>query len=69
MDLSMALKFIGICIPFLLATVWALVDAAQRDFVDLRTKVIWMAVAAIPFVGFMVYLVFGLGKGKKPGQA
>jgi uncharacterized membrane protein YhaH (DUF805 family) len=66
MDLSMALKFVGICIPFLLATIWALVDCAQRDFADLRTKVIWMVVAGIPFIGFIIYLAFGLRKGKKP---
>ena len=53
-------------IPFLLATVWAIVDCAQRDFADLRTKVIWMVVAGIPFVGFLIYLAAGMRQGKKP---
>ncbi|MBI9084687.1 MAG: PLDc N-terminal domain-containing protein [Desulfobacterales bacterium] len=69
MDWDTALKFIGICIPFFLATIWAMVDAAQRDFGSLRAKVIWMAVAAIPFAGFILYFALGMRKGKKPGQA
>lgn len=69
MDFNTALKFVGICIPFFLATVWAVVDAAQREFGSLGAKVAWMAVAAIPFVGFIIYFAAGLRRGKKPGQS
>ena len=69
MDIDTALKFIGICIPFFLATVWAMVDAAQRDFGTLGAKLLWIAVAAVPFVGFIIYFVLGARRGKKPGQA
>ena len=69
LDTDTALKFIGICTPFFLATIWAIVDAAQRDFGTLRARVIWIVVAGIPFAGFIVYLIFGLRKGKKPGRA
>ena len=68
MDLDTALKFIGICIPFFLATVGALIHAAQRDFDAFRTKIIWIVVAGVPFVGFIIYFIFGARKGKKPGQ-
>lgn len=57
--------FIGLCVPFFLATVWAIVDVAQKDFGTVGKKALWWIVASVPFIGFMVYLVFGFRKGKK----
>ncbi|MFC1858010.1 PLDc N-terminal domain-containing protein [Thermodesulfobacteriota bacterium] len=61
--------FITLCIPFILATLWAITDAAQKEFGTMGKKVQWMFVAAIPFVGFMIYLLFGFRKGQKPNEA
>ncbi len=60
-----AIAFIGISIPFFLMTIWAIVDVAQKDFGTVKKKVIWGVIAAIPFIGFIVYLIFGFRKGKK----
>jgi hypothetical protein len=30
-----------------------------------RNKALWWLVASVPFVGFIVYLLFGMRKGKK----
>jgi hypothetical protein len=59
------LVFICLCIPFFLLTVWAVVNAAQKEFGSLKKKVLWMVIASIPFIGFMIYLAFGFRKGKK----
>jgi hypothetical protein len=56
--------FLGLCVPFLLGTVWAVVDAAQKDFGSMGQKVIWLIIAAIPFVGFILYFVLGFRRGK-----
>jgi len=63
--LKTAIAFIGISIPFFLMTIWAIVDVAQKDFGTVKKKVIWGVIAAIPFIGFIVYLIFGFRKGKK----
>jgi hypothetical protein len=65
MDLHTAGTILLLAIPFFLATVWAIVNAAQRDFGTLGKKVVWMLVAAIPFVGFIPYFLFGMRQGKK----
>ena len=65
MDFSTIKIIIGICIPFVILTLWAIFDAAQRDFGAIEKKAIWILVAAVPFVGFIVYLIFGLKRGQK----
>jgi len=47
-------------------TIWAIVDAAQKDFGTVGKKAFWWLIASIPFVGFIPYLLFGYRKGKKP---
>ena len=65
----MTLKLIGIflviCVPFFIATVWAIVDVAQKDFSTVGKKALWWVVASIPFIGFIIYLILGFRKGKK----
>jgi hypothetical protein len=68
MDLKAAGMFIMLCIPFLIMTVWAVVNAAEKDFDSVKQKAIWLIIAAIPFVGFLIYFPFGARKGRKPGQ-
>lgn len=57
---------LGISVPFLLLTLWGILDAARREFGSVGRKAAWMITAAIPFIGWLVYLIFGLRKGKKP---
>ena len=53
-------------IPFFIGTVWAVVDASQKDFGGIQKKVLWVLVSSIPYVGFLLYLVMGFRLGKKP---
>ena len=66
MDLKSIAIFLGLCIPFFLLTVWAVVDASQRDFGSNSKKVVWWIVASIPFIGFIPYFLVGIRQGKKP---
>lgn len=68
MSLDAVLVVVGISTPFILMTIWAVLNAAQKEFGSIEKKAAWMLVAAIPFIGFIIYVFFGLKKGKKPGQ-
>ncbi len=65
MDMNTALIFVGMCVPFIALTIWATVNAAGKDFGSMGRKALWMGIAAIPFVGFIAYLIFGFRKGRK----
>ena len=67
MKLKSAVTFLVLCIPFFLATIWAIVDVAQKDFGTTGKKAQWWIISSIPFLGFIVYLLFGFRKGKKVG--
>jgi hypothetical protein len=69
MDLNTLLVVGCLCIPFVLATFWAVLDAAQKEFGCFGHKAAWMLVGAVPFIGFVIYLIFGFKKGKPPGSA
>ncbi len=58
--------FVGISILFFLMTIWAIVDVALKDFGTIKKKALWGVIASIPFIGFIIYLIFGFRKGKKP---
>jgi hypothetical protein len=47
-------------------TIWAIVNVAQKDFGTIGKKALWGIIASIPFIGFIIYLIFGFRKGKKP---
>lgn len=68
MDLKSAINFVILCVPFFLLTVWAVVDVLMKDFGSTGKKALWAIVAAVPFVGAFVYLMFGFRKGLKPGK-
>lgn len=58
---------IAIITPFFILTVWALVNVSVKSFPGgLREKVIWWLIALIPFIGWLIYLIFGFRRGKKP---
>ena len=65
MTLKTTAVFLGACIPFFGATVWAIVDVAQKDFGTTGTKTLWWIIASVPFIGFIIYLILGFRKGKK----
>ena len=65
MTINEMLIFSGFCVPFFLLTIWAVVNAAQKDFGSTEKKIMWVVVAAIPFIGFLIYLVAGFRRGKK----
>ena len=64
-ELKRALTVILFCIPFMLITVWAVVNVAQKNFGTTGKKVLWLVIAAFPFIGFIFYLIFGFKKGTK----
>ena len=66
MDLKTIGIIIGLTIPFVLLTILAIVNAAQKNFGTLGKKAFWMLIASIPFIGFIIYFAFGLRQGKKP---
>ena len=66
-DITTAIVFVTVCMPFLAVTLWAIVDASGREFATLKQKVVWMLVASVPFIGFVIYLIFGRWRGKKEG--
>lgn len=65
MDLETITVFLTLCIPFFLMTLWAIVNVAQKDFGTIGKKALWGVIASIPFIGFIIYLIFGFRKGKK----
>lgn len=68
MSLEAVYVVVGIATPFILLTVWAVLNAAQKEFGSIEKKAAWMLVAAVPFFGFIIYLLFGFKKGKKPEE-
>ncbi|MBS3756991.1 MAG: PLDc N-terminal domain-containing protein [Desulfobacterales bacterium] len=48
-----------------LLTVWALVDVSMKAFPSMGEKVIWWLIALIPFIGWLIYLVFGFRRGTR----
>ncbi|RLB95855.1 MAG: hypothetical protein DRH90_25130 [Deltaproteobacteria bacterium] len=66
MDLQTIAVVLGLTAPFLLGTIWATVNAAQKDFETFGKKAMWLLIAAIPFIGFIIYLIFGMKKGTMP---
>ena len=65
MDLKLVAIFLGLCVPFLLLTVVAVVSVAQRDFGSSGKKALWWIIASIPFIGFIPYFLIGIRQGKK----
>ena len=58
MTLKLLGIFLALCIPFF-------IDVAQKDFGTAGKKAQWWIIASVPFVGFIVYLIFGFRKGIK----
>ena len=64
-DFKTAGVVIALVTPFFILTIWAITNAGQREFKSLGQKALWMLVAAVPFIGSLIYIFFGMRKGKK----
>ncbi len=58
--------WIKIGLVFFILTLLAVLDVARKDFGTLGKKATWGVIAMIPFIGWLIYLIFGFRKGKKP---
>ena len=56
---------IGTGIAFYILTCFAFIDIAGKDFGGIGKKALWGFIAFIPFIGCVIYFVFGFRKGKK----
>jgi len=63
--LSKAAVIIGTGVVFFLATCWAIIDIARKDFGGIEKKALWGFITLIPFIGPIVYFSIGFRKGKK----
>jgi len=69
MDLYTIKVILLLSIPFFLGTIWGMVNAAQKEFSTVAIKITWILIAGIPFIGFIIYLLFGFSRGRRPGTA
>lgn len=68
MDLHTIMIWAGIGLIFFILTNIAFIDVAGKDFGSLPKKAAWALVALIPFLGFIIYFVFGARKGVKKAK-
>ena len=54
---------------FWLMTCWAVIDIARKDFGAIEKKAAWGFIALVPFIGVVVYLIFGYRKGARKPKA
>lgn len=66
MDIKILTVILGITVPFFLLTICMLVDVSMKQFPSPAEKAIWWIVALIPFIGWLIYLIFGFRRGKRP---
>jgi len=53
----------GIALIFWGLTMLAIIDIITKDFGAIKTKALWGFTALIPFVGWLIYFIFGSRKG------
>jgi len=63
MQTFLVISLIGLL--FCMLTTLAVTDVILKDFGSLKRKVIWGAIAMVPFIGWAVYLVLGFRTGKR----
>jgi len=62
--MNTAITIVGIALLCFLMTCWAITDVARKDFGSLEMKIVWGIVAWIPFIGFILYIIWGYRRGK-----
>ena len=68
MDIPTVMVWIKISLVFYLFTMLAIIDIVRKDFGTIGQKALWGIIAMIPFIGWLIYLIFGFRKGKRPGR-
>jgi uncharacterized membrane protein YhaH (DUF805 family) len=68
LDLATLIVWLKIATFFYLLTILAIIDVIRKDFGSIGRKALWGCVALMPFVGWLLYLIFGYRKGQKPSQ-
>jgi uncharacterized membrane protein YhaH (DUF805 family) len=53
---------------FWLLTCWAVIDIARKDFGGIEKKAAWGFAALVPFIGPIVYFIFGFKRGVPKSQ-
>lgn len=69
MDLETTMTWIKIGGAFFILTALAVLDVARKGFGTMGRKALWGVIAMIPFIGWLIYLLFGYRKGKKSGSS
>ncbi|MBT7085222.1 MAG: hypothetical protein HN931_03500 [Desulfobacterales bacterium] len=54
---------LGAGITCFILTCFAILDVARKDFASIQIKALWGFIAFIPFIGFIIYFLFGFRKG------
>ncbi|PIE75327.1 MAG: hypothetical protein CSA18_00485 [Deltaproteobacteria bacterium] len=65
MDFKTIMIWVFIGFFFLVMTNLAFIHCIKRDFNSKNEKVLWCSVSLIPFLGFIIYFIFGARKGQK----
>jgi hypothetical protein len=65
MDLNTVIFWVAVGAAFFLLTCIAVIDIAYKDFGGIEKKAIWGFVAMVPFLGPLVYFIFGYRKGRR----
>jgi uncharacterized membrane protein len=66
MSLNMSIIMLGLF--FYLVTCLLILDIAKKDFGAIHIQILWVFITLIPFIGCVLYLVFGYRKGNKPDK-
>ena len=65
-DINTILVILGLTLPFVALSIGCIIHAAGREFESDNQKMAWVLIAAIPFIGFLIYLAVGLRKSRRP---
>ena len=66
MTSSTLVTWIVIGFLFFAITMLAFVDVARKDFGTTGKKALWAVITLIPFVGWLIYCLFGMRRGVVP---
>jgi uncharacterized membrane protein YhaH (DUF805 family) len=66
MSLSMGIILTGLL--FWLLTCAALIDIARKEFGGIEKKAAWAFLSLVPFIGVLLYFIFGFKRGKTKAQ-
>ena len=63
MDPTLLAILIAVGTSFAL-TMFALFDSIKKDFGSPGRKALWHLIAMVPFIGWLIYFIFGAKQGK-----